>query len=377
MWSSTCGDRTTLFSEIARVLRPAGRAFVTVINRLALVDPHYHLRFVNWLPRNIGERYIAWRRRTKDSPLRDRQKLGDMHYFTFGGAARLAASFGTACPGSEFPAQSFHPSAAPSRHSTVSHLAHIWHGNLPSRPDQGRMTTSRALPPKASIAAIFPRIAVRRDVIGVALVAAAALGFFAVYYVILKGGHPTLWPGSYEYAQSARNIEEGQGLNTNAATVLEFWFLGSAGMPLPYFFHDVGNSLLLALFFKLFGASDTVIGWMSGTFFILTAPLTFLLRTRLFNRRVALIAAALVLVNTELIVFSVTGHSEVPYALLLTLFLYLLYTERSGLGLVLAGFVFGFLIVLRSNSLPFLPLILLFIAANPTEALRRWGPCHS
>ena len=87
-------DPVALLSEIARVLKPEGRAFVTVINRFALVDPHYHLRFINWLPRPLGERYIAWRQRTKTTPLRDRQKLGEMHYFTFGGAVRLAGRFG-------------------------------------------------------------------------------------------------------------------------------------------------------------------------------------------------------------------------------------------------------------------------------------------
>lgn len=87
-------DPVRLFEEISRVLQPGGLAFVTVINRLALVDPHYHLRFVNWLPRTLGEKYIGWRQRTKRSPLLDRQKLAEMHYFTFGGAARLARMFG-------------------------------------------------------------------------------------------------------------------------------------------------------------------------------------------------------------------------------------------------------------------------------------------
>lgn len=83
-----------LFAEIARVLTPDGRAFVTVINRLALVDPHYHLRFVNWLPRPLGEKYVAWRRRTKATPLRDRQQLSQMHYFTFTEAVNLGVQFG-------------------------------------------------------------------------------------------------------------------------------------------------------------------------------------------------------------------------------------------------------------------------------------------
>ncbi len=83
-----------LLGEIARVLDDDGIAFMTVINRYALVDPHYHLRFVNYMPRALGEKYIVLRQRTKDSALRDRQKLSEMHYYTFGGFQQLAAKFG-------------------------------------------------------------------------------------------------------------------------------------------------------------------------------------------------------------------------------------------------------------------------------------------
>lgn len=83
-----------LLSEIARVLDENGVAFMTVINRYALVDPHYHLRFVNYLPRPLGERYIRMRQRTKNSPLRDRQALSEMHYYTYGAFEGFAAQFG-------------------------------------------------------------------------------------------------------------------------------------------------------------------------------------------------------------------------------------------------------------------------------------------
>lgn len=83
-----------LLGEIARVLDDDGVAFMTVINRYALVDPHYHLRFVNYLPRPLGEKYIVWRQRTKDSQLRDKQRLSEMHYYTYGGFKQFAAQFG-------------------------------------------------------------------------------------------------------------------------------------------------------------------------------------------------------------------------------------------------------------------------------------------
>lgn len=83
-----------LLREISRVLDDQGMAFMTVINRFALVDPHYHLRGVNYIPRALGEKYIAWRSRTKTSPLRDKQKLGEMHYYTYRAFEKLAAQFG-------------------------------------------------------------------------------------------------------------------------------------------------------------------------------------------------------------------------------------------------------------------------------------------
>lgn len=83
-----------LLGEISRVLEVDGSALITVINRFALVDPHYHLRGINYLPRSIGEKYIAWRQRTKESALRDRQRLSEMHYYTYDAFRRFAAKFG-------------------------------------------------------------------------------------------------------------------------------------------------------------------------------------------------------------------------------------------------------------------------------------------
>ena len=85
-----------LLREIARVLNDDGIAFITVINRFALVDPHYHLRFINYVPRALGEKYIALRQRTKDSALRDKQKLSEMHYYSYGAFEKFARQLGFA-----------------------------------------------------------------------------------------------------------------------------------------------------------------------------------------------------------------------------------------------------------------------------------------
>jgi SAM-dependent methyltransferase len=87
-------DPKRLLSELARVLRPGGRALLTVINRYAFRDPHYHMPLLNWLPRPLAEVLIARRGRDKGGDFSDRQKLSEMHYYTMPGFRRLAAKHG-------------------------------------------------------------------------------------------------------------------------------------------------------------------------------------------------------------------------------------------------------------------------------------------
>src|SRR5215213_11649519 len=84
-----------LLDELARVLRPGGRALLTVINRFAFRDPHYHLPLLNWLPRRLAEAIIEWRGRSKSgADFSDRQRLSEMHYYTMAGFRQLAARYG-------------------------------------------------------------------------------------------------------------------------------------------------------------------------------------------------------------------------------------------------------------------------------------------
>lgn len=205
---------------------------------------------------------------------------------------------------------------------------------------------------------------------------AHALGFgvgaffvYVVYFVVLNGSIPSWWTDAYEYAQVGRNFAQGLGLVTSAPHVLEVWLLRAQPLPLPYLLHDSGQPLLLALFFKLFGASDAVVGWATGTFYILIPPLTYLFARRAFNPAVAVVAAILALCNNQLIAFGMTGLSEVPYAFFVTCCLYSLYRHRAWWDLVLTGALFGWLAILRSNALPFLILSGLFVLLDPPETV--------
>jgi 2-polyprenyl-3-methyl-5-hydroxy-6-metoxy-1,4-benzoquinol methylase len=90
-------DPMSVLAEIHRVLTRDGVALVTVINRYAWRDPHYHLSGLNWLPRQLAERVVAIAGRSKTgSRFTDNQRLSDMYYDTYQGFVRRAAALGFA-----------------------------------------------------------------------------------------------------------------------------------------------------------------------------------------------------------------------------------------------------------------------------------------
>ena len=51
-------DHGRLFGEAYRVLAPGGQAFVSAGSRYALMEPHYRLPFLSWLPRGAANAYL-------------------------------------------------------------------------------------------------------------------------------------------------------------------------------------------------------------------------------------------------------------------------------------------------------------------------------
>lgn len=50
--------QTAHLTELRRVLRPGGRGYLAVPNRWMLVEPHYRLAFLSWLPRAWRSTYV-------------------------------------------------------------------------------------------------------------------------------------------------------------------------------------------------------------------------------------------------------------------------------------------------------------------------------
>jgi 2-polyprenyl-3-methyl-5-hydroxy-6-metoxy-1,4-benzoquinol methylase len=51
-------DPTTLVAELRRVLAPRGVAYLGLGNRLGVMEPHYRLPFLSWLPRSLAHAYV-------------------------------------------------------------------------------------------------------------------------------------------------------------------------------------------------------------------------------------------------------------------------------------------------------------------------------
>ena len=56
-------DADAVMAEIARVLTPDGAAYLGFGNRLQVIEPHYRLPFLSWLPRPVADRYVALSKR--------------------------------------------------------------------------------------------------------------------------------------------------------------------------------------------------------------------------------------------------------------------------------------------------------------------------
>jgi len=76
--------------ELARVLVPAGHAYVTAINRHAMRDPHFGVVGVNYLPRRLADRILA----VVGAANPEGQTLSEMHYFSRRRFRRLCAASG-------------------------------------------------------------------------------------------------------------------------------------------------------------------------------------------------------------------------------------------------------------------------------------------
>ncbi len=72
-----------LLAECCRVLKNNGQMYVSFHNRFGIYDFHYHLWFINWLPRKLADKIIRIIGKEKHYSKAGFQKLSEMHYYFY------------------------------------------------------------------------------------------------------------------------------------------------------------------------------------------------------------------------------------------------------------------------------------------------------
>jgi len=53
-------EQSIHLKEISRVLEHGGYLYIAFPNRFAIIEPHYKLPFLSWLPQQLADRYVNW-----------------------------------------------------------------------------------------------------------------------------------------------------------------------------------------------------------------------------------------------------------------------------------------------------------------------------
>ncbi len=108
-----------------------------------------------------------------------------------------------------------------------------------------------------------------------------------------------------DFAQIGRNLANGKGFVTSVIRPLAI--TGPVTGNVQETIHGPVYPILLALAFNLRGASDYTAAQVSGLLYILTVPMVYVLGSRIFNRKVGLLAAGAFAVNAMMLEYAISG----------------------------------------------------------------------
>jgi SAM-dependent methyltransferase len=78
------GEQNVFFAEVRRVLAPSGLAYLAAAGRWQVIEPHYGLPFLSWLPPALANAYLK---------ASGRREAYDVHLLSFPRLFRLLKSF--------------------------------------------------------------------------------------------------------------------------------------------------------------------------------------------------------------------------------------------------------------------------------------------
>ena len=128
-----------------------------------------------------------------------------------------------------------------------------------------------------------------------------------------------------DYAQVARNLAEGNGFTTDFIKPLSLARFKELDHHPDLVFPPL-HPWVTSLFMRVMGATKQAVALACGLPFLVSLLVTYLLGTRLFDRRVGMLGAALFGVNLWVLRFSFSGLEVCLLGLWVTLLLWVLYT---------------------------------------------------
>lgn len=88
-------DPDMLLQEMYRVLKSGGKVYISVPNRYSWFDTHYHIPFINWMPRSVAQRVLTLLGKNKTEDKNNgKQRLDTMYYATPAGFSKKARQVG-------------------------------------------------------------------------------------------------------------------------------------------------------------------------------------------------------------------------------------------------------------------------------------------
>lgn len=206
----------------------------------------------------------------------------------------------------------------------------------------------------------MPDASARRDFAFLALLTAALLaGVYALHGRNLIGPHDDDW----DYLHQARQLLRGEGFSSLWTHPVNLTVEPDAVARFHNLWKPPAMALLLWPVVALAGERPPLVCafavmWLSMLGLVWA---TYALARQLAGRTAALWAAALVAANGRLLLLTPRVLSEVPFAFLFTLALITLVAARTPARAALAGAAFGAALLMRTNTLFFLPGAVMFL----------------
>jgi hypothetical protein len=185
---------------------------------------------------------------------------------------------------------------------------------------------------------------------GLALVFLLAVVLWTAIY--LHAAPTVRNPDAQDYAQIARNVQQGKGFRTDVMPLAGLEWMrqtGRLGQPWWNVHRFPLPSVVEAGLFKVLGPTDFAAALFSALFFFAAIPLVFVFTRRLFPYRTAVVATILFVLAGGPMQEAITGLTEPAATFFFLAALYLVLWPKNRWSFALAGLITGFAFLNRSS----------------------------